>query len=217
MKMKKKPDNKKEKDVLNIMLFADHKSKLLYDYYDPERMKDIDLIISCGDLPQEYLSFFVTLCNVPLLYVRGNHDTRYAEKPPEGCICIENDIFVYQGIRILGLGGSMQYIPGAPNQYTEQQMRWRVRKLALKLRRHKGFDILVTHAPAYEVNDLPDLPHRGFSIFRTLMEKYEPKFFFHGHVHANYDRNFKRKDTYGKTTVVNAYEFYVVEYPLDQT
>ena len=48
------------------------------------------------------------------------------------------------------------------------------------------------------------------------MEKYEPKFFFHGHVHANYGRNFKRTDTYAKTTVINAYDFYVVEYPLGE-
>ncbi len=95
------------------MVFADQKSKLLYDYYDPERMKDIDLIISCGDLPQEYLSFFVTLCNVPLLYVRGNHDKSYDANPPEGCTCIEDDIYVYKGIRILGLGGSMQYLPAS--------------------------------------------------------------------------------------------------------
>ena len=146
--------------------------------------------------------------------MKGNHDTRYEEYPPEGCICIENDIFVYKGVRILGLGGSMQYIPGAKNQYTEWQMSRRVRRLSFKLWRHKGFDILVTHAPASGFNDLPDLPHQGFTAFRTLLEKYEPKFFFHGHVHANYNRHFKRTDTYGKTTVINAYEFYVVEYPL---
>lgn len=214
MKMKREVANKNGSDMIKILLFADHKSKLLYDYFDPERIKDIDLIISCGDLPQEYLSFFVTLCNVPLLYVKGNHDDQYEIKPPEGCICIENEIFVYKGIRILGLGGSMQYIPKAPNQYTERQMRRRVCRLFPKLWWHKGFDILVAHAPAYQINDLPDLPHKGFAIFRTLMEKYEPKFFFHGHVHANYDRNFKRIDTYHKTTIVNAFEFYVVEYPL---
>lgn len=204
----------KNKDVLKILLLADHKSKFLYDYYEPERIKDIDLIISCGDLPQEYLSFFVTLCNVPLLYVEGNHDTRYEMNPPEGCTCIEDDIYVYHGVRILGLGGSMQYIPHAKNQYTEGQMRRRIYKLLPKLLWHKGFDILVTHAPAYELGDLPDLPHRGFAAFRALMDKYRPKYFFHGHVHANYGRGFKRTDTYGETTIVNAYEFYVVEYPL---
>ena len=203
------PTNK----TIRILLLADQKSKFLYDYYEPDKVKDIDLIISCGDLSPEYLSFFVTLCNVPLLYVRGNHDTRYDSKPPEGCICIEDDIYVYEGIRILGLGGSMEYIPRSQDQYTEQKMRQRVRKLRYKLWKHKGFDILVSHAPAYQINDMEDLPHRGFQVFRTLMEKYEPKFFFHGHVHANYGRGFKRTDTYGKTTIINAYEYYIVEYP----
>ena len=78
---------------MNIMIFADQESKLLYEYYDPEQMKDIDLIISCGDLEPEYLTFFATLCHAPLLYVKGNHDTKYEYKPPEGCICIDDDIF----------------------------------------------------------------------------------------------------------------------------
>lgn len=198
---------------MKILVLADHKSKYLYDFYEPDKLKDIDLIISCGDLSPVYLSFFVTLCNVPLLYVRGNHDERYEETPPEGCICIEDDIYEYEGIRILGLGGSMEYIPRASNQYSEEKMRKRVRKLKYKLWRKKGFDILVTHAPAYQINDLEDLPHRGFEVFRTLMDKYEPKFFFHGHVHANYSRDFKRTDTYGKTTIVNAFEYYIVDYP----
>ena len=198
---------------MKILVLADQKSKYLYDFYEPDKLKDIDLIISCGDLSPVYLSFFVTLCNVPLLYVKGNHDERYEETPPEGCICIEDDIFVYEGIRILGLGGSMEYIPKASNQYSEEKMRKRVWKLIFKLWWNKGFDILVAHAPAYEINDLEDLPHRGFKVFRTLMEKYEPKFFFHGHVHANYSREFKRVDTYGKTTIVNAFEYYIVEYP----
>ena len=198
---------------MNILVLADQKSKYLYDFYEPDKLKDIDLIISCGDLPANYLSFFVTLCNVPLLYVKGNHDGKYETAPPEGCICIEDDIYVHQGIRIMGLGGSMEYIPRADNQYTEQKMRKRLWKLQYKLWKHKGFDILVTHAPARQVNDLEDLPHRGVEVFRTLLEKYTPKFFFHGHVHANYSRNFKRVDTYGKTTIINAFEYYIVDYP----
>ena len=190
---------------MKILVLADQKSKYLYDFYEPDKLKDIDLIISCGDLSPNYLSFFVTLCNVPLLYVRGNHDDKYERTPPEGCICIEDDIYVYEGIRILGLGGSMEYIPKASNQYSEKSMRKRVRKLRFKLWRHRGFDILVT--------DLEDLPHRGFKIFRSLLEKYEPRFFFHGHVHANYSRKFKREDSYGKTTIVNGFEYHIVEYP----
>ena len=48
---------------MNIMIFADQESKLLYEYYDPEQMKDIDLIISCGDLN---ILLFLQLCAMPL-------------------------------------------------------------------------------------------------------------------------------------------------------
>ena len=92
-------------------------------------------------------------------------------------------------------------------------MEKRIRRLRWKLWRKKGFDILVTHAPAFELNDMKDLPHRGFKVFLKLIDKYKPVYFFHGHIHANYGGNFKRRDTYGDTTVINAYDFYVVEYP----
>lgn len=198
---------------MKILVLADSESKSLYEYYEPEKVKDIDLIISCGDLRAAYLSFFATFSHAPVLYVRGNHDCRYSEKPPEGCICIEDDIYVFQGIRIMGLGGSMEYIPGADNQYTERHMERRIRKLGRKLRRKRGIDILVTHAPAYQLNDMEDLPHRGFRCFLKLLERYKPKYFLHGHVHANYGRTFKRVDYCGDTTVINGYEQYVIEYP----
>lgn len=198
---------------MKILVLADHESKSLYEYYTPEKLKDIDLIISCGDLKANYLSFFATFSHAPVLYVRGNHDGNYQYCPPEGCTCIEDDIVTYKGIRILGLGGSMEYIPGSPDQYTEKKMEQRIRRLWWKLLKNKGFDILVTHAPAYNFNDLPDLPHRGFSCFKELMDKYSPKYFLHGHIHANYGSAFKREDQYGGTTVVNGYEYHIINYP----
>ncbi|MCI8888633.1 MAG: metallophosphoesterase [Hungatella sp.] len=198
---------------MKILVLADHKSKQLYDFYEPEKLKGVELILSCGDLEPNYLSFFATLCHAPVLYVRGNHDEIYDRMPPEGCICIEDDIYIYRGIRIMGLGGSMEYIPGAANQYTERAMERRIRRMKWKLWRNKGFDILVAHAPAYQVNDMEDRPHRGFACFRSLMEKYRPKMFVHGHVHANYGSSFKREDHYEDTLVVNAYEHYMIDYP----
>lgn len=196
---------------MKILAIADEESRYLWDFYEPGKLKDIDLIISCGDLNPDYLMFLVTLSNVPVLYVHGNHDEKYETKPPEGCVCIEDDIFVYKGVRILGLGGSMRYRPGK-HQYTDAQMNRRVRKLWWKLWRKKGFDILVTHAPAYQLNDGMDLPHQGFTAFRYLMEKYKPKYFLHGHVHLNYGRQHKRYDQYEETQVVNAFERCVIEY-----
>ncbi len=198
---------------MKILALSDQESKYYYDCYEPGRLDDIDLIISCGDLEPGYLEFFATLSHAPVLYVHGNHDARYDANPPLGCICIDDSIFRFNGVRILGLGGSMRYSFDKPNQYNEKEMRARIRRLQPKLRRYKGFDILVTHAPAFELNDMPDLPHRGFRCFRDLMDRYHPAYFFHGHVHENYVSSFKRMDKYGDTVVVNAYEYCVVDAP----
>lgn len=199
---------------MKILALADEESAYLWDYYDKEKLKDVDLIISCGDLEAEYLSFLATMTSIPVLYVHGNHDEKYEQKPPEGCICIEDKIYVYKGIRILGLGGSMRYREGK-HQYTEGQMAARVVKLAFQLFRRRGFDILVTHAPAYQLNDGRDLPHQGFQVFRTLMKKYRPRFFIHGHVHLSYGRKHKRYDKYEDTHVINAFERCIFDYEDD--
>lgn len=197
---------------MKILFLADEESKYLWDYYDKSKLEDIDLIISCGDLKPQYLSFLATMCHAPVLYVHGNHDTRYKDNPPGGCICIEDSIYVYKGVRILGLGGSMEYkYGGAEHQYSEKNMSKRIKKLRWKLKRNKGFDILVTHSPAYRINDSEDLPHTGFKCFKTLMEEYKPAYFVHGHVHINYGRDFVRESKYCETTVINAYERYIID------
>ena len=94
-------------------------------------------------------------------------------------------------------------------------MRGRFSRLRFQLFCRRGIDILVTHAPAFELNDGRDLPHQGFRVFRTLMEKYRPKFFLHGHVHMSYGRNHKRYDKYEDTNVINAYERCVFEFEDD--
>ncbi len=195
---------------MKILFLADEESKAYWDYFDKETFKDIDLIVSCGDLKASYLSFLVTMTSVPVLYINGNHDDKYEKEPPEGCICIEDQIYEYEGIRILGLGGSYRYKPGK-NQYTEKEMKKRINKLRPQLFWKKGFDILVTHAPAYGLNDGEDLCHRGFDAFWDLIEKYRPKYFVHGHVHMNYGRQFPREDQVGETKVINAYNHYIVE------
>ena len=199
---------------MRILAIADEESKYLWDYFEKSKLEGIDLIISCGDLDPRYLSFLATFTSAPVLYVYGNHDTKYAKVPPDGCICIEDKIFVYKGVRILGLGGSMRY-HGGEHQYTEGEMKRRVAKLWFQLARRRGFDILVTHAPAYELNDGRDLPHQGFRVFLTLLEKYKPKFFIHGHVHMAYGRKHKRYDKYQDTHVINAFERCVFDFEDD--
>ena len=201
---------------MRILALSDVESKALWDYYTPDRLKGIDVIVSCGDLDPSYLSFLATFFRGPVLYVHGNHDACYRETPPEGCISIEDQVYVYRGVRFLGLGGSMRYKSG-PYQYTENQMKRRMMRLWLPLARHKGFDILVTHAPAFQLGDGKGLTHTGFQTFRTLMEKYRPAFFVHGHVHLSYTPTAPRVSRYLDTTIINAYEKYEFSFHEENT
>ena len=196
---------------MRILAIADEESSYLWDHFDKSKLEGIDLIISCGDLHPHYLSFLATFTSAPVLYVRGNHDEKYDRIPPDGCICIDDTIYVHEGIRILGRGGSMRYRPGS-NQFTEKEMRRRVARLRFQLFRHRGFDILATHAPAYQLGDGRDLPHQGFRTFRTLMDKYHPRYLLHGHVHLTYGKAHKRYDKYQDTQIINAYERFVFDY-----
>ena len=137
---------------MKILILADVESKYLWDYFDKSKLEGVDLILSCGDLNPQYLSFLASFTQSPVLYVRGNHDDCYEQTPPEGCICIEDKIYTYKGLRIMGLGGSIRYKKGI-NQYTQRQMQHRVSRMWLQLKCKKGFDILLTHSPAAGIND----------------------------------------------------------------
>ena len=195
---------------MRILLLADEESKYYWDYFEKSKLDGIDLILSCGDLAPQYLSFIATFSKAPVLYVHGNHDKCYAQTPPEGCICIDDDVFNYKGVRIMGLGGCMSYNCGE-HQYTQKEMTKRAKKLRRKVKKQGGIDILLTHSPAYHLNDSEDLPHTGFEVFLEIMDTYKPKIFAHGHVHINYGRDFKRECMYNETKVINAYERFIIE------
>jgi len=188
---------------VKILVVADEESAYLWDHYRPGRLTGIDLILSAGDLKPEYLSFLVTMANRPLLYVHGNHDAVYQKRPPEGCDCIDDKLVTVNGLRILGLGGARMY-NGGPYQYTEKQMERRIRRLRWKLHRSKGVDIVLTHAPPAGYGDAEDIAHRGFEAFLPLMDRYQPSYLIHGHVHKSYSvHTFSREVQYASTAVLN--------------
>lgn len=197
---------------MKILAVADEESTALWDYYVPGRLKEYDLIISCGDLAADYLSFLVTMGRSPLLYVHGNHDTSYDVNPPDGCDCIDDCLVVYNGIRILGLGGCLRYHPGA-HQYSEKEMHRRIRKLRYALWRSGGVDIVVTHAPPRGLGDDNDPAHWGFEALVELLDKYQPAYLLHGHVHSNYSMNRSRIHPRGSSTIINTFERYTLELP----
>ena len=194
---------------MKILAVSDEECAALWDHYVPGRLDEYDLILACGDLKAEYLSFLVTMAHCPVLYVHGNHDTGYKQDPPEGCDCIDDHLVVFNGVRILGLGGCLRYHPG-DHQYTDYQMARRVAKLHHKIKRLGGLDIVVAHAPPKGIGDAEDPAHNGFPCFLELMELYKPKYLLHGHVHLRYGTS-QRVHTYQDTTVANVCDRYVFD------
>lgn len=218
---------------MRILAVADEVHEPLYSA--AARPTGIDLALACGDLPFEYLEFLVTVLNVPLAYVPGNHDpalkaraipttdyTRpffwtYVEPPerpgPEGCINLDGKIMDLAGLRIAGLGGSRRYREG-PNQYTEAQMRYRAWRLLLKNHRgafwnHPPVDVLLTHAPPRAAGDGDDPAHRGFETFHDLVARLSPRLLLHGHIHP-YGLP-QHEHTIGETRVINVVPYKVIE------
>ncbi len=192
---------------MKLLLISDMISPILYEHFNPERFKDIDLILSAGDLSANYLNFLTTALKKPLLYVHGNHDQRYSEKPPLGCICIEDEVYEHNGLRIAGIGGCMEY-RGGKHQYTEKQMVKKIKKNKKAFK--KGFDILLTHSPAFGLGDGEDIAHIGFQVFHNVLEQYQPKYMIHGHQHLSY-KNQNRIIKHHNTTIINAYGYYILD------
>jgi len=198
---------------MNILAVSDIEDKYIWDHFDRERFKDIDLIISCGDLKASYLEFLVTMIPAPLLYVHGNHDTRYESKPPEGCTNIDGKVYIHEnGVRIAGLGGSMRYRPDAPYQYSEKEMKRRASKIKRTIKKARGIDIFVAHSPALGIGDGDDIAHTGFEVFITIMDEYNPKYMLHGHQHSCYNRRIQRKQIHKATQIINVGPYYIFEY-----
>ncbi len=198
---------------MKILVVADEECRSLWNYYSPEKLKGVDLIIGCGDLKADYLEFLMTMANVPVYYVRGNHDSSYVKKPPLGCICIDDKVVTYKGVRIMGLGGSMRYKDG-PFMYSEGEMKGRINRAGVSILAHRGVDILVTHAPAKGYGDLEDVAHRGFNCFNKLLEETRPLYMLHGHVHSTYQGgNFARVIEHPSgAKIINAFEKYILDY-----
>lgn len=166
---------------------------------------DVDLIISCGDLPAAYLDYVTSALNVPLFYVRGNHDDSYRMRMPGGDN-LHMRFVRYKGLTFAGIEGSLRYNRG-PIQYTEFEMmnlvlRWAPRMLLRRLIQRHGVDVMVTHAPPRHIHDREDRPHMGFRAFRRLIQWYRPRYFLHGHVDV-YDRREETWTDFMGTQVVN--------------
>jgi Icc-related predicted phosphoesterase len=218
--------------VTLALAIADEVADVLYG----PKLRELrpDIVLACGDLPFDYLEYVVTIANVPLLYVPGNHDpdltsdvsaepgellrpfasVHLVEPPgPRGCTNIDGDIVDAAGLSVAGLGGSVRYSDG-PNQYTQEQM-WRrtcglrVRNARRRLLGRRAVDVLVTHSPPLGLGDGDDPAHRGFSALHPLLSSWGPRLLVHGHVHPYGQTRSDR--TLGRTRIVNAVPYRLLE------
>ncbi len=187
-----------------------------------------DLVLSCGDLPFDYLEYLVSRLDVPLLFVPGNHDPALkapdmtwmplrSELPPmpgpQGCTDIDGRVVDVGGLRVAGLGGSLRYKTG-PNQYSQAQMGRRALRLEVlirlkRVREGRKLDVLVTHAPPYGMADAKDAAHMGFVAILRLIKNFRPALAVHGHVHP-YGKLLPERQV-GPTRVVNVVPSRVIE------
>ena len=211
---------------MKLLAVSDAEIALLYSPMIVDRFSDIDLIISCGDLPYYYIEYMISMLNVPCYFVRGNHasvkefGTAGTRKYPWGAVdlhrrCREDDT----GLLLAGMEGSLRYNLG-PYQYTQGQY-WQMvlslvpRFFINKLTLGRYLDVFVTHAPPWKIHDEEDLPHRGIKAFRWLIKVFQPAYMLHGHIHV-YRRDTVTRTMIEKTTVQNVYGYKTLTIPTPQ-
>jgi Icc-related predicted phosphoesterase len=166
---------------------------------------DVDLCVSCGDMPASYLEYIVAILNVPLFYVRGNHDLDYAEGRPGG-ENLHQRVVTYRGLRFAGFEGSIRYNQGNV-QYSDLDMSLMVLQMAPRMwlarRFGRKLDVLVAHSPPWGIHDIPtDKAHRGFRGLRRAIRWFHPRYYLHGHVHT-WDNRKTTETEFGDCTVLN--------------
>jgi Icc-related predicted phosphoesterase len=80
-----------------------------------------------------------------------------------------------------------------------------------KVKAGRYLDILVTHAPPWQIHDADDLPHRGIKAFRWLIDVFKPELNLHGHIHV-YRQDTVTQTRVGSTNVVNTYGYREFEF-----
>ena len=195
---------------MRFLTVSDVVAPELFPVAHREAFAPLDAVLSCGDVPPEYLTYLGHIFRVPVYHVRGNHDLRYRTRPPQGAVDVHARVVEVHGVRIVGFEGSMWY-NGGPMQYTEAEMRrllWKTRPLIWW---HGGVDVVLTHAPPRGLGDGEDLCHRGFQCFVRFIDTYQLRWFIHGHVHRRFHDPSQRLLWRGNTTILNTFGWHIVD------
>lgn len=199
---------------IKTLCVSDNVIPLIYSLEVRSRYGDVELVLSCGDLPYYYLEYIISTLDVPLFYVRGNHDSvvehgfEGEHTGPLGGVDLHGRFARHRGLIMTGIEGSLRY-SRARYQYTQNEMWYLVlrlipRLLVNRLRFGRYLDVLITHAPPWGIHDREDYPHRGIKAFRWLIRVFQPAYHLHGHIHV-YQPDTVTRTELGSTQVINVY------------
>lgn len=212
---------RENKKSVKVLFVSDKVVEHLYSPKIVERYKDVELIIGCGDLPYYYLEFMVSMLNIPLFYVHGNHDPEQeyladgtSITGPAGGTNLHLHTYQEKGLLLAGLEGSIRYKYGR-FQHTQHEMWLNAfylvpRLLANKLLYGRYLDVLVAHSPPYGIHNGEDRIHVGFRSFLWLMKVFKPRYLIHGHRHV-YNPAEITETRFMETMVINIYPYKVLD------
>ena len=201
---------------MKILAISDQVVERLYTLSSSGHFQDVKLILGCGDMPYEYLEYLVTILNVPMFYVPGNHDPRFDQAHAEGGSNLDLKVVRHNKFLIGGFGGSIRYRPDGINQYSQAEAYMRAFRLLpyLYLNRMqygRAMDVLISHSPPYGIHDAKDSAHEGLKALNWLIQIAKPRYHFHGHMHI-YKRNLEiTETTVGFTKIINVYPYKEME------
>ena len=201
---------------MEILGVSDWIDPLIYSEQMKYRMKDVDVVISCGDITFGYLDFIMSELNKPVFFVVGYHvnDNRLKKstisknklKYPKCFHNLHLKVYKINNNLITGFQGSIWYNGGA-FQYRQWEVYINLLKIIPRLIINKLFygryiDIFVAHAAPFGIGDKGDPCHVGLKAFNWFIKTFKPKLFLHGHIHL-YDRNENKITEYKGTKIIN--------------
>ena len=196
---------------IRLLAVSDQLDPTLVDRRNREAIGPIDLIVGCGDLDCDELSFIADGFNAPLVYVHGNHDsdTRWAAYKSYCPEAIQSTAVHHEvGLAIAGLTWPGPRGPGAARS---ERKAWSqaLRLAARRLGRSEPV-LVISHVPPLGVGDIPGNGfHRGFGGYRWLLRRLKPPLWLHGHTPLAAASDWQIK--HGPTTLVNATGAVVIE------
>jgi Icc-related predicted phosphoesterase len=201
---------------VKILVVSDQVVERVYTLASNGHFQDTELILGCGDMPYTYLEYLVTILNVPMYYVPGNHDPRSDNAHAEGGFNLDLKVLRHKTFLIGGFGGSIRYRPDGVNQYTQTEAYLRAVRLLPRLLLNRtqygrALDILISHSPPFGIHDDTDPAHHGLKALNWLVRISKPRYHFHGHTHF-YKRNLANAETtIGITKIMNVYPYKLIE------